>query len=256
MRYSLPDIRHDKTGFDALTDLYRLSNNVNTIELINISSDIKSVFAKNSFLGHYGHSKITDNWGTTISYSRFDVKDDRAFAEYVEREFISRPEVPTMSVQLKKKFKESIFEIFSNAVLHSHTQLGIFSCGQFFPKRKQLIFSVADLGIGIRQNILNTLQIELTPEDAIIWATQKPNTTKQGSIPGGLGLKLLIEFIDRNGGSIQIVSEYGYWYRKKNNVTTAQLINPFPGTVVIVEIDTSDSKSYMLSSEITSADIF
>ena len=52
-----------------------------------------------------------------------------------------------MSAGLIKKFRESVFEIFSNAVLHSRTKLGIFSCGQFFPNRHQLDFSVVDLGV-------------------------------------------------------------------------------------------------------------
>lgn len=44
-----------------------------------------------------------------------------------------RSEMPDMSPGLLKKFRESLFEIFSNAVLHSRTELGIYSCGQLFP---------------------------------------------------------------------------------------------------------------------------
>lgn len=290
LKFILSEIRHDKTGFDALAVLYsqakdcvfdnieidmkktlwfdadmcvsfgavlyRLGDNVNTIKLTNIPPNVENILAKNGFLSHYGQEKISDSWGTTISYRRFDVKDDRSFAEYIESEFIYRSEVPTMSEKLKQKFQKSIFEIFSNAVLHSRTKLGIFTGGQFFPKRHQLDFSVADLGIGIRQNIKESIGLDLTPEQAIIWATSSNNTTKRGQVPGGLGLKLLGEFIDLNGGCIQIVSEYGYWMRKNNKIETAQLSQPFPGTVVNVEINTNDSSSYMLSTEVTPADIF
>ena len=169
---------------------------------------------------------------------------------------MQRSEIPAMSIGLLKKFRESIFEIFSNAVLHSETEMGIFSCGQFFPKRDKLDFSVTDLGIGIRQNVNKNTGLNLVPEKAIIWATEGHNTTKRGLIPGGLGLKLLSEFIDLNGGRIQIVSDAGYWKREKGEISTARLSRPFPGTVVSVEINTADKQSYALSSELSEKDIF
>ena len=96
----------------------------------------------------------------------------------------------------------------------------------------------------------------MAPEEAIEWATQANNTTKRGDIPGGLGLKLLCEFIDLNNGSLQIVSDAGYWRRKSRHNKTARLRNAFPGTVVSVEIDTSDLNSYRLASELETDDIF
>lgn len=291
MRYYLPEIRHDKGGFEALVHLYAYTKNSrfenieidmkntawfdadmcaafggilyrlgeslnNTVNLTNISSNIETILAKNGFLSHYGREKLSDNWRTTISYQRFDVKDDRYFGDYIKNNLMNRSEVPAMSERLQKKFQESIFEIFSNAVLHSRTELGIFSCGQLFPKRHQLDFSVADLGIGICQNIKELAGIDLSPEEAIDWATKDRNTTKRGSVPGGLGLKLLGEFIDLNGGSIQIVSDAGYWKRANKKTVTARLSQPFPGTVVSVEIKTDDPLSYRLFSELTTADIF
>jgi hypothetical protein len=290
MNLSLPEIRHDQAGFEALVCLlaqtkdgffddidinmsatawfdadmcaafgailYRLGENLNTVKLKNIRPDVEGILSKNGFLSHYGRGKIPDRWGTTIPYQRFDVKDDRYFAGYIETELIHRQEMPAMSTGLLKKFRESVFEIFSNAVLHSQTKQGIFSCGQFFPKRNQIDFSVTDLGIGIRQNVKENTGLDLASEDAITWATKGCNTTKRGQIPGGLGLKLLLEFIDLNGGRIQIVSDDGYWQRRKGKTITARLSQPFPGTVVSVEINTSDTQSYMLSSELTEANIF
>lgn len=290
MNISLPQIRHDKAGFEALVRLWaqtetcfledihidlsatnwfdadmcapfgailhRLSQSLNAIRLHHISPGVEKILSKNGFLSHYGRVIIPDTWGTTIPYQRFDVKDDRYFAGYIEAEFVHRTEMPQMSPGLTKKFRESVFEIFSNAVIHSQTKQGIFSCGQFFPTRKQLDFSVADLGIGIRQNILDNRRLNLTPEEAIKWATVGRNTTKQGPIPGGLGLKLLGEFIDLNGGCIQIVSDAGYWRRENGQVITAPLPYPFPGTVVSLEINTADTQSYVLSSELSETDIF
>ena len=290
MRFPLPRICHDYVSFDALACLhaqtkeylfrdieidmkatswfdadmcaafgailYSLEENLNMVNLLHIPQSVERILSKNGFLSHYGRVKIPDRWGTTITYQRFDVKDDRYFARYIEDELIHRSEIPKMSRGLLKKFRESIFEIFSNAILHSHTDLGIFSCGQFFPNRNRLDFTVADLGVGIRQNIKNHIGLELSPEDAIIWATKEFNTTKRGKVPGGLGLKILCEFIDLNGGSIQIVSDAGYWQRKNKKTVTKPLSYPFPGTVVSVEIDTSDKHVYSLASERNADNIF
>jgi hypothetical protein len=290
MRLCLPEICHDQAGFEALVHfqaqtrecswedivldmgatkwfdadmcapfgalLYRVGNGLNTITLTNIRSEVESILSKNGFLSYYGRERIPDRWGTTVPYQRFDVKDDRYFAGYIESQLIQRPEMPAMSLGLLKRFRESIFEIFSNAVIHSRTRNGVFSCGQFFPKRNTLDFSVADLGIGIRQNVQENMGLVLTPEEAVLWATQGSNTTKRGQIPGGLGLKLLGEFIDLNGGCIQIVSDAAYWRRQKGRVETARLSEPFPGTVVSMEINTADTQSYGLASELSEADIF
>ncbi len=223
---------------------------------MNIDEKVEDILSRNGFLSHYGGKKIPDSRGTTISYQRFDVEDGRHFSGYIESEFIHRPEIPAMSPGLVKKFHQSIFEIFNNAVLHSGTVSGIFSCGQFFPKQEKLNFTVADLGVGIPRNVKDYTGRHLSSVDAIIWATQDNNTTKRAGVSGGLGLKLLGEFIELNGGCIRIVSDDGYWEKKKNDIFTTKLSHPFPGTVVGMEINTADTSSYGLASEVSADDIF
>lgn len=257
MKVILPTIRHDKAGFEQLADLYvqtsdclfddiaidmrsarwfdadmcappgailyRLGDSVNTVDLTSINPQVEKILSKNGFLSHYGRKNIPDPWGTTVAYRRFDVDDDRYFSDYIAREFIHRREMPTMSSGLLKKFRESVFEIFSNAVVHSRTRLGIFSCGQFFPKQSRFVFTVADLGVGIRTNVREHMRKDISPEDAITWATGENNTTKRGRIPGGLGLTLLREFLDLNGGCIQIVSDAGYWKRERCRTCASSL---------------------------------
>lgn len=293
MKFQLPEIHHDYASFEVLTSLHEktkecffdeieidmravrwfdadmcaafgailhsLRARLNDVNLIHIPPAVEAILSKNSFLSHYGRARIPDHWGTTITYKRFDVEDDHYFANYIESELIHRSEIPEMSLGLLKRFRESIFEIFSNAVLHSESQLGIFSCGQFFPKRNRLDFTVTDLGIGIRQNIENHEGLKFSPMRAINWATEELNTTKRSNlpgIPGGLGLKLLCEFIDLNRGCIQIVSDAGYWQRKNTKTITRPLTYPFPGTVVSVEINTADTHAYGLVSELNADDIF
>lgn len=236
--------------------LYRLGDNLNSVEITNISPNVKRILSKNRFLSYYGGEKISNAWSTTIPYKRFEIEDGRYFANYIEHQFIDHPEFPQMSTGLLKRFRESIFEIFSNAVIHSRTQLGVFSCGQYFPRKERLAFSVADLGVGMQENVQNHLQMDIQPEEAIDWATRDNNTTKQANIPGGLGLKLLREFIDLNNGCLQIVSDAGYWCRRSQQTTMDRLDHPFPGTVVNVEIDVADQSFYVLNSELTTDGIF
>ncbi len=291
MRFSLPQlIHHDYASFEALACLheetkecvldrvlidmratrwfdadmcaafgailYSLEKRLNEVNLIQLLPGVETILSKNGFLSHYGRAKIPDEYGTTIPYQRFDVKDDHDFASYVEDELIHRSEIPKMSPGLLKKFRESVFEIFSNAVLHSYTELGIFSCGQFFPRQNRLDFTVTDLGVTILENIKNYTGSEPSPEEAIIWATKEGHTTKRDNLPGGLGLKILCDFIDLNGGCIQIVSDAGYWQRKDSRVVTKPLTYSFPGTVVSIEINTADIDVYVLASELNAEDIF
>ena len=204
---------------------------------------------------NYGVAKSADVYKTTIEYKRFEAKDERYFAAYIEEHLVGKG-MPKMSTGLQKKFRESIFEILSNAVIHAETKLGIFACGQFFPKGRRLEFSIADLGIGMRENIKKRRGLDLTAEEAIKWATEGNNTTKTGNIPGGLGLKLLRDFVGLNKGRIQIVSDAGYWEQAQGAVTTKKFEQAFPGTVVNLEINAADPQSYCLRSEKNLDNIF
>src|SRR5690606_968619 len=157
--------------------------------------------------------------------------------------------IPSMSQPLSRSFKDGILEVFANAAAHSETELGIFVCGQYFHKQQRLDFSIADAGIGMRRKIAKELGLVLNSDKAIEWALGEGNTTRKGSIPGGLGLKLLKEFITFNRGRLQIVSARGYWELNAGKQSLARMKHIFPGTVVNIEINTADTNSYRLSSE-------
>jgi len=235
--------------------LYKTGRNLNSIEFINLQRDIEIILSKNNFLSTYGRERRKDTYGTTIEYKRFEIQDDRYFTAYIQK-YLTGKGIPEMTPALQKKFQENIFEIFFNAVTHSRTQLGIFSCGQFFPNKTHLDFTITDLGIGFCQNVNQALELTLSPEMAIDWAMQEGNTTRKDDIPGGLGLKLLFEFIKKNRGKIQIVSDRGFWTYYDGNTSTHLFSNPFPGSVVNIQINTADPCSYYLASEIHSEEIF
>ena len=162
-----------------------------------------------------------------------------------------------MSSRLKKKFFQSLFEIFQNAAIHSQSKSGIFTCGQFFPNKKRVDFTIADAGIGFRQNVRRYLRDnKISSCKAIEWALQEGHTTKTGKYPGGLGLKLIKDFIRFNQGKIQIVSRYGFYEFTHAGESLKKMGHDFPGSCVNIEINTNAPSMYILSSESRTEDIF
>lgn len=220
---------------------------------------VMKILQKNKFLPNFGFNKpsIPDNYESTIEYIQFDVNDGNKFKKYVETHFGNDVHgLPKMSQGLLRKFRESLYEIFANSVFHSETNQ-IFACGQYFHSKNRLDFSIVDLGIGFHENINKNMNLHLSPKDAIVWAMVENQTTKKGgTIPGGLGLKLIKEFIEKNNGKMQIVTYDGYWEFSNGRTTINTFSNKFPGTIVNIEINTADSSYYFLESEIDSDDIF
>lgn len=226
----------------------RLVDGLNTVQPVALRSGVESILTKNLFLVGYGYPERTDHYGTAIPYRRFKPEDHRYFASYLNKHLVGKG-IPKMSEGLGRRFKDSILEIFMNAAMHSETSLGIFTCGQFFPTQQRLDFCIADAGIGIRKKIRKELNVSMNSDKAILWALKEGNTTRTGDVPGGLGLKLLREFVALNGGRIQIVSDRGYWEFAKGVEALRRFDHAFPGTVVNLEINTGDNRAYCLTSE-------
>ncbi len=159
-----------------------------------------------------------------------------------------------MTEGVGKVSQQSIFEVFQNAVTHSESRLGIFVCGQFYPHEQRLNITIADAGVGIRSKVRAYLKSEISSGDAICWALQGGNTTRTGPRPGGVGLKFLHDFVERNRGKMQIVSGDGF-YEYGKGCGTLRLAE-LPGATVNLEINTADTQSYRLDSNITAQNIF
>ncbi len=224
------------------------------IRLQNLRPKIGTILQKNGFVP----GAVEDTHGTTIRYRRFDAVEEIKFAAYVEENFRGKG-LPSMSPGLQREFRRSIFELFENAVTHSRTELGIFACGQYFPSKKMLHFCLADRGIGIPVTVSAFLRRPLAASEAIDWAMSGQNTTRlvADGVPGGLGLKIMREFIAKNGGAIHVASERGFWWLRGSDMGQTTLPAPFPGTVVDIEINTADTKTYhLVGEEIDPAAIF
>lgn len=223
----------------------------NTVSVSSGNAKIISILQKNTFLANYGYKIIPDVNGTAIKYLKLKPTESRFFNSYIINELLSRSAFPSMTDELRKKIAESIYEIFVNAQIHSNTDY-IYTCGQFFPKKHKIEFTIVDMGDGFKKLINGRFNATLTSVQAIKWAVQDGHTTKT-DVSGGLGLSLLTEFIKLNNGKFQIISDDGF-YEAGEFEKTHILNAPFPGTIVNMQFRTDDTHSYRLSSETYSTD--
>jgi len=230
------------------------SDNINNIEFDHISPEIKQILLKNDFLSYFGHSRIIDNHHTTIRFLKLKLTDGKYFNNYVVDELLGRAELPNMSHLVKTKMTEAIYEIFVNAQIHSESNY-IYTCGQFFPRENKIEFTIVDTGIGFKRKINDRFGSNLSSIQAIKWATQDRNTTKIG-ITGGIGLALLKEFILKNKGKMQIISDDGFYQFDSHGEQMQLFIGSFPGTIVNLQFKTDDNSSYVFKSEFDNNDIF
>jgi signal transduction histidine kinase len=236
--------------------LATIADRFNAVEIVNLPSIVEGILRKNGFLTQFRYLPLDDNYRTTIPYKRLQQSDEGLFEEYLQRHLKGKG-IPSMTEGMGKVFKQKIFEVFQNAVIHSASELGIFVCGQFFPQKQKLDLTIADAGIGIRDNVrryFNDDKIASVP--AIRWALQEGHTTKKGKQPGGLGLKFLHDFARLNKGRIHIVSRFGFYEFNAGQESFAKLENDFRGTTVTLEVNTSDTSAYCLASEASRDGIF
>lgn len=230
------------------------SDNINTITFDYINPDIERILLKNDFLSYFGYSRIIDNHHTTIRFLKLKLTDGKYFNNYIVDELIGRAELPQMSDLVKMKITEAIYEIFVNAQIHSESKY-IYTCGQFFPRENKIEFTIVDTGIGFKNKVNSRFNSTLSSVQAINWATKDKHTTKI-DVTGGIGLALLKEFIEKNRGKFQIISDDGFYQFDSQGEQMQIFKGFFPGTIVNLQFRTDDNSSYILKNEYNNNDIF
>ena len=237
--------------------LDEFSAKLNNICFEHIDANIMAILRKNDFLTYYGKPRTTDVYGTTIRFQKLKLTDGKYFKNYVIKELIEgrNTDLPRMSQAVKEKILEAIYEIFVNAQIHSETKSYIYTCGQVYPKKHKIEFTIVDTGIGFREKVNRAFNVNLTADKAIQWAVKDKHTTKS-SVSGGIGLAILKEFIQSNGGKMQIISNDGFYEFSSEGEILNRFSSEFPGTIVNLQFRTDDSNDYLLSTEINLDNIF
>ncbi len=289
MSYYLPNISSDAAGFGALgalaaealaertaqvevsfsqltsfeanmaaplgVVLNKLTDVLKVVTIVEVPASTEAMLRRNGLLVAFGYPPVSSTSRTALPYRRFKLQDSALFAKYLQ-DHLPGKGIPTMSTGLGKLFQQSLFEVFENAIFHSGSNLGVFVCGQFFPLKQRVDITIADAGITIPCKVNATFGWNLSATDALAWALKEGSTTKREGKPGGVGLKLLRDFVALNKGRLQIASGGAYWEFNAGAVSTQALSSPFPGTVVNLEINTADNKSYRLANEVSPENVF
>lgn len=236
--------------------LDKFTANLNDIHFDYLSPQIETILLKNDFLTYFGKQRAVDINNTTIKFQKLKTTDGKYFKNYVIEELIEEhiADLPQMSSGVKEKMVEAIYEIFVNAQIHSETEF-IYTCGQFFPNKDKIEFTIVDTGIGFREKINRRFGSNLRATQAIKWAVEEKKTTKEG-ISGGLGLAVLREFVILNKGKMQIISNEGFYQFDSDGETLNEFQGEFPGTIVNLQFRTDDNNNYSLKSEIDINEIF
>lgn len=214
---------------------------------------VKRALSRNKFFRAFDLNTTYEDRENYIDFRRFKVDDLKEFKTYIDTDLIQKERFPSCTEKAKDKIKESICEIFANAVDHGNCDR-FYCCGEVHTRKGKTMLDMTfvNLGTSIVENVNNYLsekgQPTLSPCDTLNWAFVRGNTTK--SIPGGLGLDILKEFIGMNEGTIQMISGGAMLEIDKEDFVATELEQQFPGTIVTVEFNCDDDKMYLTTDEI------
>lgn len=228
---------------------YLHRNNRLHIRVYGINDKLKKVIQKNGFCKHFSLPQIIDIYKTTIEYRIFSASTEALveFEKYLLINLFSHSKLPTMSKALENQIIDNLLEMFNNVIDHTEAK-EVFVCGQVFPNRGKLFFSIVDIGTTIKENVEDYASCmgKPVPPHCISWAVVGGNTTMVGNAPGGMGLTILSDFISRNNGAIVIVSDNEYYEFSEGKLINKTVDNRFIGTAVTICINLNDNNVYFV----------
>jgi len=214
-----------------------------------IHSAVKANLLQNGFL--YAMGEDFPPWdGNSIPYRQDKQQDLQKISRYLEEKWIGKGWL-NIHPELSHEIVSNVLEIYSNAFTHGFSPNGVYSCGQNFPVLEELKLTTIDFGVGIPQSVRDYLysigkSFKISDEETLQLAFQDGFSTKPGL--GGLGLKLLKDFIQKNEGQLDIYSCRGHAIIDKNGEQYESINSFFKGTIVNITLK-RDQKFYYLSTK-------
>jgi hypothetical protein len=202
---------------------------------------------QNGFLSSFGEGSQPWN-GNSVPYRKDDKQNEEVIMDYLLNRWLGRGWV-NISPTLRNLIAGKVWEIYANAFEHSQSSIGVFSCGQHYPKQKELHLTIVDFGQGIPYNVQSMAEnSSLDPAQSIEWALKPGNTTARDTFGRGMGLDFLQNFISSNRGNLKIFSNEGYVNIKDNEVISKIRSVNFKGTLINIALK-CDESYYRLASE-------
>lgn len=185
----------------------KLERQIHFIALLSTKNNSFHILFTNGFLNN-DELKVV-NTGTAVRLQEFRVHDEDEFVNYVENDLLDHAGL-NLKIESKEIIIQAMIEIFANYGLHSQTDYPLFLCGQYYPIKNTLKFTIFDLGIGFLAPISQIHPHIQNYESAIDWALVQGNSTKGGGVPGGCGLSDLKQDLLNNNGYLEIISGDAY----------------------------------------------
>lgn len=221
--------------FKAFLRRRMLENNISIRFLFNDVSysnmAVRDILFRNGFF----NGEVSDVFNTIFPVRTFRASDleTENFLRDMKVDFQDKEKFP-FSETASRGILKSLGEIFSNSERHAESDW-VYTSGQYFPNKEpgQVTFCIADVGIGIVNQVKTKLGRVLASDEAIEWAFVEGNTTKEGS--GGLGLFSLKNIISDNKGELIVVSNDVYYDVLKQKMF--KLSFDFKGTLFIITMN-------------------
>jgi signal transduction histidine kinase len=225
---------------------------------------VLAILRQNNFAYCFGHPGFSGFPGRSIPYreDRTDLNQQTnlkdAIINYLSNEWLGRGWVHVSS-RLRNAIVGVVWEIYDNAFEHANSSIGLYSCGQHFPRLRILQLAVADFGMGIPENVRRYLPnnplVQLSPAHCLKWAFQEGASTKKQGTGRGLGLKLLKDFVNLNHGTLEIYSYNGYALVHDEKEKFHNIRNSLPGTIVNITLR-CDESYYQFADETSVGPLF
>lgn len=141
-------------------------------------------------------------------------------------------------------YQQCIAELINNVYDHSKSDFGAYIFTQFFPGKREIETTVADLGVGIPFNINKYFRDNgrnpISDQKCLITALSENFSTHSFPHNKGKGLNTVYSFIEKNKGILRIYSGSAHYELSNGEVSIDDNpINHFKGTIVniIIKVD-------------------
>lgn len=220
----------------------QLEREMNTVKFINMSSGLQRVFSKNQF-NNIGNPFSNTNSTVIPLFHGYSSSTLQIF-DYLHNNVFGNRNWPSKLDESNEieAINSAIYEISLNIQEHSGSNY-IYMCGQFYPQKEELSFTILDEGIGIPFNLKEHIESLSSKSDGelIEWATKRGNSTKS-NIASGLGLFDIKSNLTDNG-EMTIVSNNGFWYLDADGSTQiSNISNPLSGTLIHLKFLLNNTK--------------
>lgn len=230
-----------------------------TLDLESMESNVRANLAQNGFLETCGYRDAS--WrGNSVSFRQDMLSLPPAIIRYLKEDWLRRHWL-LVTTRLQDAVAGAVWEIYANAFEHSHSSVGVFSCGQHYPQKQELALAIVDFGVSIPHNVRNYARKHgrdpdaITSSTALKWAFTSGQSTKEDGDARGVGLDILKQFIQVNKGNLELYSGDGYVRITSDREEYQDVDTTFIGTFLNISLK-CDENIYHFSDETVCGNLF